>query len=190
MEIEELQGYYLVGGTALALKYGHRLSIDIDLFGQGNFDNHAIVSALSNSFGSEFEYEERPASWAIFCFIQDVKVDIVRYEHPQVAHTQEVDGIRMFSTEDISAMKINAILGRGTKKDFFDIYELLHHFSLDQMITFYQEKFPRQMLLISIPQALIYFADAEESEDPVCLKGQSWEEVKRLICKKVNEYLT
>jgi hypothetical protein len=86
-------------------------------------------------------------------------------------------------------MKINAILGRGKKKDFWDLYEILHHFSVAEIISFHRKKFPSQMLLISIPQALTYFADAEESEDPVSLNGRTWENIKIYIQNKVKEYL-
>jgi len=69
-------------------------------------------------------------------------------------------------------MKLNAILGRGTKKDFWDLYELLQHYSLKDMIACHEKKFPEQNLLITIPQAIIYFTDAEETNAPVSLKGQ------------------
>lgn len=95
----------------------------------------------------------------------------------------------MYNSEDIAAMKIQAILGRGRKKDFWDLAELLNHFSLEQIIGFYSKKFPSQQLLISIPQAVTYFDDAEESEDPISLKGQTWESVKKIIQQKVSEYL-
>jgi len=100
-----------------------------------------------------------------------------------------INGIRFYSNEDISAMKINAILGRRKKKDFWDLYELLHHFTLSEIIGFHRKKFPNQMLLISIPQAITYFADADESEDPVSLKEQTWDEIKNFIQKKVKDYL-
>jgi predicted nucleotidyltransferase component of viral defense system len=99
------------------------------------------------------------------------------------------DTIRMYSTKDIAAMKIQAILGRGRKKDFWDLAELLKHYTLEQIIDFYSAKFPSQQLLISVPQAITYFADAEESENPVSLKGQTWETVKKIIQQKVNDYL-
>jgi hypothetical protein len=57
------------------------------------------------------------------------------------------------------------------------------------MIRFHETKFPDQNLLISIPQALTYFDDAEESEDPISLKGQSWPAVKKFIQQKVSEFL-
>lgn len=95
----------------------------------------------------------------------------------------------MYSDEDIIAMKLNAILGRGMKKDFWDLYELLHYYSLKDMIDFHETKFPEQNLLISIPQAITYFDDAEESEDPVSLKGQTWKSVKKYIQHQVSDFL-
>jgi hypothetical protein len=99
------------------------------------------------------------------------------------------DGITMYANADIAAMKVQAILGRGKKKDFWDMAELLNHFSLQQIITWHNQKYPNQMLLISIPQALTFFADAEESEEPVSLKGQTWVSIKAQIQQKVKEYL-
>ena len=96
----------------------------------------------------------------------------------------------MFSVEDIMAMKIQAILGRGKKKDFWDIAELLQHYSVEDFIKFHNEKYKAQNLLITVPQALTYFADAEESEDPVSLKKQTWTKVKNVIKAKVKDYLS
>jgi len=190
MRLPELGNFCLVGGTALSLKFGHRISIDLDLFGTiAEFDKDSVLQSLENEFGSTFVYEGGSAKWAIFCFIQNIKIDIIKYSHPLIKSTELINGIKFYSNEDISAMKINAILGRGKKKDFWDLYELLHHFTLSEIIDFHREKFPNQMLLISIPQAIAYFADADESEDPISLKGQTWEEVKNFIQKQVKNYL-
>jgi len=188
-KIPYLESFSLVGGTALSLKYGHRISIDIDLFGNQDFDKDLIIDALKEEFKDDLVLEINRARWAIFCFIKNIKVDIVHYAHPLIKNEEVIEGIKMYSSEDIIAMKFNAILGRGKKKDFWDIYELMHHFTLAQMIAFHVEKFPQQMLLISIPSSITYFEDAEESEDPVSLKGQTWESVKKFIRQKVSDYL-
>lgn len=188
--IPELTDFYLVGGTALSLKYGHRISIDLDLFGHQEFDKEKIVTALEKEFKDDFAYEGNPVNWAVFGYIRNIKVDIIKYKHPVIAPVETLDSIRMYSTEDIIAMKLNAILGRGKKKDLWDIYELLHHYSLQQMIELHSKKYPSQQLLISIPQALTYFEDAENSEEPVSLKGQTWDSVKEFIQQKVREYLS
>jgi predicted nucleotidyltransferase component of viral defense system len=190
MEVPSLKPSFLVGGTALSLKYGHRISIDLDLFYTEDLNKVSIIEELSKTFNDKFDYRGNPNSFGIFCSINDVKVDIIKYPHTLIHDTQTIDGIRMYHTDDIVAMKINAILGRGKKKDFWDIAELLNHYSVKKMIELHKQKYPSQMLLISTPQALTYFDDANESEDPISLKGQTWEEVKRIISKAVREYLT
>ena len=118
-----------------------------------------------------------------------MKIDIIRHPHPLIRPQKIIDDIRLFSTEDIIAMKIQAILGRGKKKDFWDIAELLNHFTVADFVTFHKEKYATQNLLITVPQAITYFADAEESEDPISLKKQSWKGVQKFINGKVGEYL-
>ncbi len=95
----------------------------------------------------------------------------------------------MYSSADIAAMKIQAILGRGKKKDFWDLYELLQHYPLQQIMDWHKQKYPSQMLAISIPNAITYFVDAEESETPVSFKKQTWEGVKKGIQRTVSDYL-
>ncbi len=189
MKMPELNKFYLVGGTALSLQYGHRISVDIDLFCAEKFDNEIILKALENVFGKELEYEGGFTKFGIFCYINNVKVDIVHYPHKIVFDTLLENDIRMYSNKEIAAMKIQAILGRGKKKDFWDMAELLQDFSIKNIIAFHHQKYPSQQLLISIPQAITYFADADESEDPISLKGQTWESVQKIIQGHVNEYL-
>jgi predicted nucleotidyltransferase component of viral defense system len=190
MEMPELASFSLVGGTALSLLYGHRISVDLDLFSNIKFDNGFITDALANKFNNSFVNRSTNPVFGIFCFIDDVKVDIINHPHPLIRPLLKQEEVRMFSTEDIIAMKIQAVLGRGKKKDFWDIAELLKHFSIDDFIKFHKEKYATQNLLITIPHAITYFADADESDDPVSLKKQSWESVKNSIQEKVSSYFT
>jgi len=96
----------------------------------------------------------------------------------------------MNSIADISAMKVQKILlGHANKKDFWDLYELLQHYSLQQIMDWHKQKYPSQMLAISIPNAITYFVEAEESETPVSFKKQNWVLVKNGISKAVRDYL-
>lgn len=190
MQIPELNQFSLVGGTALSLKYGHRTSIDLDLFSTEEFDHEPIIESIQRSFGSEFEYRGDYSKWGIFCFIDNVKVDIVYYPHFLINPIEIISGIRLYHDSDLIAMKVQAILGRGKKKDFWDIAELLEYYSIEEIITYHKAKCPTQMLGISIPQALTYFADAEESEIPHTIKSLTWEDVKSIISSKVREFLT
>jgi len=189
MEVSSLRQFSLVGGTTLALQYGHRSSEDLDLFSNEKFNHQQIISELESIFEHRFIYKQENTQFGIFCFIDNVKVDIVHFPHLPIADIQEADNIRMYSSADISAMKIQAILGRAKKKDFWDLFELLQHYSLQQLIDWHKQKYPSQMLAISIPHAITYFVDAEESETPVSFKGQTWDGIKKGISKKVSDYL-
>lgn len=107
METPELSDFVLVGGTALSLLYGHRLSIDIDLFSTKDFDKEIIVKALGQSF-SGFSYTGLQNPIGIFAFINDIKLDLVKHhQHPLIAQPIINSGIRLISIPDIIAMKVN-----------------------------------------------------------------------------------
>ena len=189
MNNSELKQFSLVGGTALSLKYGHRLSIDLDLFSTEDFEHEPIIESLENNFGRAFDYRGNYTKWGIFCQIENVKVDIVYYPHAIIQPIEQFSGIRLYHDKDLMAMKIQAILGRGKKKDFWDIAELLEHYSVQEMMDCHKAKYPSQMLGISIPHALTYFVDADESEEPQTIKPITWYEIKSNITSKIREYL-
>lgn len=189
MKMPRLKQFSLVGGTALSLQYGHRKSVDLDLFSNKPFENEEIINALRKKFKASFATRITNPRFGVFCFVDDVKIDLIRHPHPLIRPEKNIDGIRIFSTEDIIAMKVQAVLGRGKKKDFWDIAELLNHFSIADFVNFHKEKYASQILLISIPHALTYFGEADESEDPISLKKQTWDSVKKIIQKKVRQYL-
>jgi predicted nucleotidyltransferase component of viral defense system len=189
MSIPALEHFALVGGTALAIRYNHRLSIDLDLFSTKDFDNNELVTILEHHFPN-FSYRNTNNPIGVFGFIGDVKVDFVKHHRFQLIDDLIIeDGVRYFSNKDILAMKVAAILRRAVKKDFWDMSELLQHYTLDDVLECYHKKYPDQRLSISIPFAISFFEDAEESEEPISLKGQTWLKVKKEIKKKVSDYL-
>lgn len=190
MKVPELQNFNLVGGTALALKYGHRKSIDLDLFSSEDFNNESIAAIVGKHFPT-FTYRRLDNPIGVFGFINDIKIDFVKHHYYQLIEPiTQTDDIRITGDKDIIAMKINAVLRRAVKKDFWDLAELLQHYTLNECIDFYNKKFKNQLLLVSIPYAITYFEDAEESEEPVSLKNQTWSAVKKSIQKSVREYLS
>jgi nucleotidyltransferase AbiEii toxin of type IV toxin-antitoxin system len=173
MNVKGLRDLSLAGGTALALKFGHRKSIDLDLFSSKDFSNEIIASLLEENFPTS-AYQRLTSPIGVFGFINDIKVDFVKHHHYPIIDTIDViDGVRIIGNKDIIAMKINAILRRAVKKDFWDLAELLQHYSLHDCIDFYNTRYGNQLLSISIPRAITYFDDAEESEEPLSLKNQT-----------------
>ena len=167
----------LVGGTALALQYGHRMSIDLDFFGKIEIDKEELKDSLRENGEFSVINETRNIHQYL---IDGVKVDIVNYNYPWIDDSIEEDGLCLASPKDIAAMKINAIEGRGTKKDFIDIAELLKHYSLKELLDFHEQKYSdatsfRAMLSLS------YFDDAEKQPMPTMFISETWEQMKQNI---------
>ena len=99
-----------------------------------------------------------------------------------------IEGIRIASIEEIIALKLNAIAGRGAKKDFWDLYELLNHYSFEQMIGFYKKRYPNNALIM-IAKSITYFGNADLQPDPYCFKNSEWNDIKKEIAKKINTYI-
>lgn len=189
MLIEELQNFNLVGGTALSLRFGHRISIDLDLFSHNDFDNDQVIESLKSHFGKRLQIISNPNNkLGVFSFIDQVKIDICRHNGILIDKICEEESIRMWGLKDIAASTVNAISKRATKKDFWDINELLDIFSTEEIAKFYREKYD-PMLAIGVAKMITYYEDAENSETPNCLKKKTWSKVKKEIFKKINHQL-
>lgn len=172
-----LQNTRLVGGTALALQIGHRQSIDLDLFGEITVESDIIIEEL-NTIGT-LKIIKDFKNIHIF-LLNQIKLDIVNYRYPWLNDSVVADGICMASLEDICAMKLAAITGRGTKKDFIDIYFLSEYYNLGQMLSFYSQKYPDGSEFIVL-KSLSYFEDANPDPEPYMLKKISWKKIKNAI---------
>jgi len=137
MKSDFFSDFILVGGTALALQIGHRNSIDIDMFGNSIIDEDAFIDEL-NRFGRVEKLQKTKN--ILIVSVNNIKVDFVNYRYPLLEDFKNIDGVRMASKKDIAAMKLNAISGRGSRKDFIDLFFLLKEFSLEEMIKFYDDK--------------------------------------------------
>lgn len=181
MHEDLFSSFNLVGGTALALKIGHRNSIDIDLFGNSEIDTDLFIEKLNN-FGEVVVTQSTKN--ILITKINDIKVDFVNYKYPLLTDFEIIENIRMFSTKDIAAMKLNAIAGRGSKKDFIDLYFLLEEFTLPEMLSFYEKKY-KDGSVFMVEKSLTYFSDAEEQLQPKMFKDFNWENCKKTIIDEV-----
>ncbi|MEO6637234.1 MAG: nucleotidyl transferase AbiEii/AbiGii toxin family protein [Ginsengibacter sp.] len=177
--------YRLVGGTALALQFGHRISIDLDFFGTQPISGIDMIEALS-MFGTVQQTVKSPRVQSFF--VNTIKVDVVHYPYEWIDFPVK-NKIRIASIKDIAAMKLAAITNRGTKKDFVDLYLLLEHITLIEMMDLYSRKFP-QSADFFVLRSLTYFEDADQNTDPEMLVPYNWNTIKETIIEEVSRIVT
>jgi predicted nucleotidyltransferase component of viral defense system len=176
-----LNDFYLVGGTALALQYGHRISVDLDFFTDKEFDTNSVIGSLNINTSVRILSQ---AKNSLTLDIGSVKTDFIRHNYPLLNPVACTNKIRMASVEDIAAMKLNSTMNRGSKHDYYAIFELLNHFTLQKLISFYTSNYDFSSQLIA-RISLVYFEDADRDPDPVSIKETSWNSVKKKISEEV-----
>lgn len=186
-EAELLSDCYLAGGTACALQLGHRISIDLDFFIEKEFDSKKIIRALQKLGSFELDQE----SWGtILGQFNDVRFSFFVYEYPILFPHKEFAKIHLADLRDIAAMKIDAISSRGIKRDFIDLYFICQSgLTLSEILDFYDRKYGEGVSnRVHIQKSLVYFEDADASEEPKMIKKFNWDQIKsffRLEVKKI-----
>lgn len=186
MQMKELKDFALVGGTNLSLRFGHRISEDLDIFANEPYDSEEVALPLQKRYPNEITVVEKRVH-TVLAYIQAVKVDLVLHRYPYLQPVETIDGIRLVSVPDIAAMKLNAITRRGVKKDFFDLAELLDRYTLEEMLQFFTDKYATVDIGFVV-RSLTYFVEAEASKDPIMLKKITWDKVKQKINSAVNDF--
>lgn len=176
-----LTGFRLVGGTALALRLGHRTSVDLDFFD----DEGRECGDWTDSLSAHGHTRLVQAFAHIHVYdIAGVKVDVVSLKHAWLEPPHVEDGLRLASMLDIAAMKLSAITNRGTRKDFVDLAFLLERFSLREMMDAYTRRCPDGAPFLVV-KSLSFFEDAEDEPMPRMLIDRDWEQIKRTVCDAV-----
>lgn len=183
MDKPYLTSFCLVGGTSLSLQIGHRKSIDLDLFTETDFDGDKLLARLIQDF-QHIEVLTKMKG-TLLTRIQGIKVDFLRFNYASIRPVRKEGNLRLLTQEDIAPMKLDAIAGRGKKKDFYDLYFLLEKMSLQEMLDLHHEKF-KLSTTFHIVKSLTYFEDAEEDDSPVLMNRKvSWLKVKKKILAAV-----
>ena len=170
---------YLAGGTALAIQLGHRISYDLDFFTNENFDRQAILPKLGQL---QFSLE-REDKGTILGKINETKFSLFYYPYPLISETLNYQDIQLAGIQDIAAMKVDAISGRGKRRDFIDLYYISKHISLSDALELYDKKYKKLSTnKFHILKSLDYFVDADaESESEVLIEDYSWSKVKKFF---------
>ncbi len=136
--LEALREFALGGGTSLALRFGHRWSVDLNFFTLDEFAPDVLFGRMGLAEATVLAQARN----SLTLEAGGVKVDLLRHHYPLLGSPDALDGLRLLSVPDLAAMKINAIVNRGSKKDFFDLALLLGHLSLSEMLVFFRTSMP------------------------------------------------
>jgi len=182
------KNFYLAGGTALALYFGHRFSIDLDWFAE-KFDHTLSFRRQLEKLGKLGVDSESEKTFN--GTLDRVKISFFEYPYPLIVPKKRYKGnVYLAGIPDIAAMKMEAIGSRGSHKDFIDIYFLLQHYSLEELLGFVHKKFANiEYNETHLLKALTYFESTRSSVMPQLIKQVSWQKVTNTIKREAGAYL-
>lgn len=187
--VGELSSFYLAGGTALALRHAHRRSVDFDFFRRGEFDERSLLAAIETRFPSLGRVPSGERT--LYVVLDGVTTSFFTLPYRLVKRGQRTRwGFDLASDEDLAAMKLEAILGRGSRKDFVDLRILCRRFSLDRVFELFDRKYgSARTERYHRLRALTYFEDAEREPMPDMLVEFDWSEAKRFFTAEATRLL-
>ncbi|MFN0035864.1 MAG: nucleotidyl transferase AbiEii/AbiGii toxin family protein [Saprospiraceae bacterium] len=178
--------FRLVGGTALSLYLGHRLSVDADFFSENPFDKREAEAKLLHRLPGFVIMKESPHGFA--GVYEGVKLDLYTWNVPFLLPPIESDGMRLAAIPDIVALKLDAIINRKEEKDFRDVHALLSVYPLSELLEFYHERIPHRDLRLVIDH--LAAAPAADRQQPVVLlKNVDYATVAEDILQAIRNHL-
>lgn len=179
-------GFYLAGGTALALQIGHRTSVDFDFYNPESFNPINIIDSLKQHNPTVIQEAEDTLALRA----NDVELSFFKYSYKLLEPLIEQEYLYLASLEDIAAMKIIALVQRGLYRDFIDLYFLLKMFELGKILEFAKEKYSPFNKYLAI-QALTYFEDADEDSKSFranFFREINWKDVKKFFAQQAKTF--
>ncbi len=183
-ELAFISQFYLAGGTGLALHLGHRFSVDLDFFSpdadsvgsdtrstlRATFDDPSL--AISHDKDSTFVATWRGVGVSFF------RLNLIPLVHPPIL----IENVPLATIEEIGAMKLAAIIDRGTRKDLVDLYYILRQIPIDKLFETAAVKYALvTTFAISATRALAYFDDAEALPMPQMIDHTPWSKMKKFL---------
>ena len=188
--IPAVHEFYLAGGTALALRHGHRRSVDFDFFRATSFDPQELMLTLDRAFRN---VERLPTGeQTLYVRLLQVTTSFFRYPYPLLDVVEPTPwGFGLAADSDIAAMKIEAIAGRGSRKDFIDLRILVRSgLTLDAAFDVFEQKYgTRRTDRYHRLRALAYFADADREPMPDMRIPFDWNEAKQFFTAEATRLL-
>jgi len=176
------ESFYLVGGTAVALQLGHRVSLDLDLFSKANDLNQRNRSRILESLRASGDLEILESmDGTLHLRVENTAVSLFHYAYPLICPTVTMwAGLPIADLRDISAMKLSAVIGRGARKDFIDLFFISKEIGLASILESGEKHYAdHPNFLLQAARGLTYFADAEKEPMPRMKKSIQWPKIKR-----------
>jgi hypothetical protein len=179
--------FYLAGGTALALQLGHRQSVDLDFFSPTE-DVPSARPALETAL-APFEPILADSAWGNLVYLADnVRVGFYGYGHPLIYPLVKDRETSFASIEDIGLMKLDALLSRAERKDFYDLYFICQKMSLRKLLDLAPQKYPSvRDFEAQVVKRLVFFENADRDSDIILLQPVSWRTVKSFFIEQAKE---
>lgn len=177
--------FYLAGGTALALQLGHRTSVDLDFFTEQDElldDSRAeIVSAMA-SLNPKI-VSDHLGSLAMYAL--GVSTGFFGYGYQLVGEAVKFQQVMLASPIDIGLMKLDALISRASRKDFYDLYFIAQSTSLNSLLDLGKTKYPysRDFELEAV-ESLTFFENADRDIQPNLLVPVDWNLVKSFFVEQ------
>ncbi|MDI6735054.1 MAG: nucleotidyl transferase AbiEii/AbiGii toxin family protein [bacterium] len=183
--------FYLAGGSGLALQLGHRISEDLDLFSINPFDSTKLYFTLQPN-ASTFE-EILTEESTLLVILDNVKLSFFYYPVPLLFEPLSFEGIEVADWKDIMAEKMKTIAQRGSKKDFYDLFEIfyLKNLTIKEGVEIFKKRFENTGInCYHVLKSLVYFEEAEVEPEPVYIKEPmpSWAKVKDFFIQNIQEF--
>jgi hypothetical protein len=180
--------FYLAGGTALALQLGHRRSVDLDFFSETDFvHDHTRREILNALPGQEIEVVEN-VDGKLLLLAKDIHLGFFSYGYPLLAPLLEFERVRLATILDIGLMKLDALLGRGARKDFYDLYFICCQIPLADLLEAGTRKYPqmRDFPLMAV-ESLVAFDNANRDRQPDLLVDVAWGAVRDFFLEQAKQ---
>jgi len=174
----------------LAIHFGHRFSADLDFFSSDansvGPDERSTLRAVLNDPTLSITYDKDSTFVVTW---RNVGVSFFRLNlYPLVTLPLSVDNVPLASVEEIGAMKLAAIIDRGTRKDLVDLYYILQMVSLETLFQVAAIKYAKvRTFPVSAIRALAYFEDADSLPMPRMVDKTSWAKMKKFLETKAIE---
>lgn len=181
-------GYYLAGGTGLALSIGHRESADLDLFSGSPISIDGLVPIVQEALGAGMV--EGQSRGTLHVRALGTKISFFEYPYRLLRPLKLFGSVRIADPIDIGCMKLSAIASRGTRRDFFDLYAVARDLGLARLLALFDEKYTGiQYSRLHLLKSLVYFEDAEADPAPQILADLEWAQVRQFFVDEVPQCL-